>query len=71
MTHDINAAIRGCKAAGATEIVIKDSHGNSKNLSIDELEPGVRLISGHGAGIDGMMQGRPASSEPHNGAPDL
>jgi D-amino peptidase len=57
MTHDVNAAIRGCKAAGATEIVIKDSHGNSKNLSIDELEPGVRLISGHGAGIDGMMQG--------------
>lgn len=57
MTHDVNAAIRGAKAAGATEIVIKDSHGNSKNLVIDELEPGVRLVSGHGGGIDGMMQG--------------
>lgn len=57
MTHDVNAAIRGAKAAGATQIVIKDSHGNSKNLLIDELEPGVRLVSGHGSGIDGMMQG--------------
>ena len=56
MTHDVNAAIRGAKAAGASEIVIKDSHGNSKNLLIDELEPGVRLVSGHGSGIDGMMQ---------------
>ncbi len=57
MTHDVNAAIRGAKAAGATDIVIKDSHGNSKNLLIDQLEPGVSLVSGHGGGIDGMMQG--------------
>ena len=57
MTHDVNAAVRGARAAGATEIVIKDSHGTSKNLLIDELEAGVRLVSGHGAGIDGMMQG--------------
>jgi D-amino peptidase len=57
MTHDVNAAIRGAKAGGATEIVIKDSHGNSKNLLIDELEPGVSLVSGHGSGIDGMMMG--------------
>jgi D-amino peptidase len=57
MTHDVNAAVRGARAAGATEIVVKDSHGNSKNLLIDMLEPGVQLISGHGAGTDGMMQG--------------
>jgi D-amino peptidase len=57
MTHDLNAAIRGARAAGAQVIVIKDSHGTSKNLLIDELEPGVELVSGHGGGIDGMMQG--------------
>ncbi|CAN5486804.1 M55 family metallopeptidase [soil metagenome] len=57
MTHDVNAAVRGLRAAGAEEIVIKDSHNTSKNLLIDELEPGVRLVSGHGAGLDGMMQG--------------
>ena len=57
MTHDVNAAVRGARAAGASEIVVKDSHGNSKNLLIDELEPGVELVSGHGGGIDGMMEG--------------
>lgn len=57
MTHDLNAAVRGARAAGATRILIKDSHGNSKNLLIDQLEPGVELVSGHGALTDGMMQG--------------
>lgn len=56
-TGDLNAAIRGCREAGAERIVVKDSHGNSKNLLVDMLEPGVELITGHGAGIDGMMQG--------------
>jgi len=57
MTHDVNAAIRGARMAGVDEVVMKDSHGNSKNLLIEDLEPGVRLVSGHGAGTDGMMQG--------------
>lgn len=57
MTADTNAAIRGARAAGATDIVLRDSHGNSKNLLIDELEPGVKMVSGHGAGTDGMMIG--------------
>src|SRR5687768_10694745 len=57
MSHDVNAAIRGARRAGATEVVVKDSHGNSKNLLIEDLEPDVKLISGHGSGIDGMMQG--------------
>ncbi len=56
-THDINAAVRGARAAGASQIVIKDSHGNSKNILIEDLEPGVELVSGHGSGTDGMMQG--------------
>lgn len=57
MTHDVNAAVRGAREAGATHIRIKDSHGNSKNLLIDELEPGVELVSGHGSMNDGMMNG--------------
>ena len=57
MSHDLNAAIRGARLAGATKIVVKDSHGNSKNLLIEDLEPGIELISGHGSGIDGMMMG--------------
>lgn len=61
MHHDVNAAIRGARRAGADLIVVKDSHGNSKNLLSGELEPGVRLISGHGNSggdhLNGMMTG--------------
>jgi D-amino peptidase len=61
LTHDVNAAIRGLRAGGATEIVVKDSHATCKNLLIDELEPGTQLISGFGAAKDGMMDGIDAS----------
>ena len=57
LTHDVNAAIRGARQAGATEIVVKDAHATCKNLLIDELEPGTQLISGYGSGKDGMMDG--------------
>lgn len=57
MTHDVNAAIRGARSAGVNRIVVKDSHGTCKNLLIDELEPGVELISGFGSGTHGMMEG--------------
>ncbi len=58
MTEDVNAAIRGARAAGANRIVVKDSHGNSKNLLLDQLEPGVELISGFGTDDSrGMMVG--------------
>jgi len=57
MTHDVNAAIRGARRGGATRVVVKDSHGTSRNLLIDELEDGTELISGEGAGSDGMVHG--------------
>lgn len=64
MTEDVNAAIRGARAAGAKRIVVKDSHGNSKNLLIDQLEEGVELISGHGSDdTRGMMVGVDATFE--------
>lgn len=57
LTADVNAAIRGARAAGAKRVVVKDSHANCKNLLGDELETGTELISGTGAGKDGMMDG--------------
>jgi len=58
MAQDVNAAIRGARAAGAQRIVVKDAHGNSKSLIARDLEPGVELVSGVGCGnIDGMMEG--------------
>jgi D-amino peptidase len=58
MTREALAAIEAAKAAGATEIVVADSHGNGQNLLIDQLPPDVRVIRswprrlGMVAGID-------------------
>ncbi|MCH7904293.1 MAG: M55 family metallopeptidase [Armatimonadetes bacterium] len=57
MTHDVNAAVRGARAAGANRVVVKDSHGGGKNLLVPDLEDGVELISGAGSGVLGMMEG--------------
>jgi D-aminopeptidase len=37
MTNEVNAAIEGAIAAGATGIVVSDSHGNGQNLLIEKL----------------------------------
>ena len=47
-TEEINAAVRGAKAAGATEIVVMDCHGAGKgwtfnSLIPEDLDPGVRV----------------------------
>jgi len=44
MTAEVNAAIQGALDAGATEIVISDSHGNGENLLIEKLPRDVLLI---------------------------
>ena len=44
MTAEVNAAIEGALAAGATEIVISDSHGNGQNLLLERLPRDVLLI---------------------------
>ncbi|HST26070.1 MAG TPA: M55 family metallopeptidase [Gaiellaceae bacterium] len=38
-TEEINAAVRGAKAAGATEIVVMDCHGAGKAWSFNSLIP--------------------------------
>ena len=44
MTGEVLAAIAAAREAGATEIVVSDSHGNGQNLLIDQLPDDVRLI---------------------------
>jgi D-amino peptidase len=44
MTQEVLAAIRGARAAGATEILISDSHGNGQNLLLDELPLDVTVV---------------------------
>jgi D-amino peptidase len=47
VTQDTNAAIEGALAGGATEIVVMDSHGATKdNILWDELHPRASVIRG-------------------------
>lgn len=56
MADDVNAAVRGARKGGATDILVNDSHGSMRNLRLEDLEPGVRLIS-HSFKKSGMMEG--------------
>ncbi len=42
MTNEVLAAIEGARAAGATEVLVSDSHGNGENLLIEKLPKDVR-----------------------------
>jgi D-amino peptidase len=58
MTKEALAAVDAARAAGATEIIVADSHGNGQNLLIDQFPADVRVIRswprrlGMVAGID-------------------
>lgn len=56
MTQEVNAAIEGALAGGATEIVIGDSHGNGQNLLIEKLPRDVFVVRSWPRPL-GMMQG--------------
>jgi D-amino peptidase len=56
MTQEVNAAIEGAMAAGATEIVVSDSHGNGQNLLIEKLPRNVLVVRSWPRPL-GMMQG--------------
>lgn len=56
MADDVNAAIRGARRGGATDIVVNDSHGSMRNLRLEDLDKNVRLIS-HSFKKSGMMEG--------------
>ena len=53
---EVNAAIEGAVAGGATEIVVNDSHSTMRNLPADELAGGASYISGSHKPLY-MMQG--------------
>ena len=56
MTEDVNAAVEGALDAGATEIIVNDSHGGMRNILLEKLHPAADLISGSPKTF-GMMQG--------------
>jgi len=44
MTREALSAVEAAKAAGATEIVVADAHGNGQNLLIEQFPSDVRVI---------------------------
>lgn len=60
MTADVNAAIEGAAAAGATEFLVVDGHGPMTNILIEDLDSRAELMSGsnkHFCQMEGVEDG--------------
>ncbi|WP_333752846.1 MULTISPECIES: M55 family metallopeptidase [unclassified Streptomyces] len=63
MAEDVNAAIAGAVAAGATHVTVNDAHGPMRNLLPEALHPAARLIRGKPKNmgmLDGLTSGHDA-----------
>lgn len=56
MTQEVNAAVEGALKAGATEVLVNDSHGTMRNIIPEELNEAAQLITGSPKSLS-MMQG--------------
>lgn len=56
MTAEANAAIEGALAAGATTVLVNDSHWLMRNIIADELHEAAELLSG-GTKLHAMVHG--------------
>jgi D-amino peptidase len=56
MTGEVNAAIEGALAAGATGVLVNDAHGSMRNILLEQLNPVAELVSGTPKPLS-MMQG--------------
>jgi len=65
MSREANAAALGAFDAGASRVVINDSHADMRNLLFEELDPRVELISGSlkpFSMVQGLDAGRPEAA---------
>src|SRR5688500_11162569 len=46
MAGETNAAIDGAFRAGATDVLVRDSHGSKQNLLPGDVDPRARLLRG-------------------------
>lgn len=57
MAAETNAAIEGAFRAGATDVLVRDSHGSKQNLLPGDVDPRARLLRGASTGPRNMMEG--------------
>lgn len=46
LTGEVNAAVDGLMAGGATDVVVWDGHDHSQSLSVLDIDPRARLLAG-------------------------
>ncbi|MCW2902156.1 MAG: peptide transporter substrate-binding protein [Streptosporangiaceae bacterium] len=56
LTGDVNAAIDGLLAGGATEVVVNEAHAGQRNVLLEELDPRASMITGRHKPL-AMLQG--------------
>ena len=56
MSEDVNAAVRGALAAGATRVLVNDAHSSMRNLLADQVHPEAELVRGRPKRM-GMLEG--------------
>jgi len=61
MTAEVNAAVTAAFEAGASEVIVADSHGDFANLDPEVLDPRCNLVRGWPRPL-GMMQGLTADT---------
>ena len=57
MAGEASAAVDGAFRAGATDVLVRDSHGAKQNLLPGDLDPRARLLRGQSVGPKNMMEG--------------
>ncbi|MEO7520534.1 MAG: M55 family metallopeptidase [Gemmatimonas sp.] len=57
MAGEANAAVDGAIRAGATYVLVRDSHGAKQNLLPGDVDPRARLLRGASTGAKNMMEG--------------
>lgn len=57
MTEETNAAVEAALGAGATEILVRDSHGSARNILPDLLHPDAVLLRDWSTSPLSMMEG--------------
>jgi D-amino peptidase len=57
MAGETNAAVEGAFRAGATRVLVRDSHGGKQNLLPGDVDPRAQLLRGASVGPKNMMEG--------------
>jgi D-amino peptidase len=55
-TGDVNAAIAGLFAGGATDVLVNEAHSSQRNLLLEDLDERARMLTGRHKPLS-MMQG--------------